>query len=101
MFMFFTGPQDLTQMAPSFSSPLFPVLGWTTSTQSLAGMQAYVNMIWKHAFHWAIFCLSCRVVKGMDVVMTIEKSKVDKNDKPFEDIKILSISVLDQAPEGT
>ncbi|GAX76906.1 hypothetical protein CEUSTIGMA_g4352.t1 [Chlamydomonas eustigma] len=42
-----------------------------------------------------------RVVKGMDVVLTLEKAKVDKNDKPFEDIKISSITVLDQAPAGS
>ena len=37
----------------------------------------------------------------MDVVLMLEKVKVDKNDKPFEDIKITSISVLDQAPTGS
>jgi len=34
----------------------------------------------------------------MDVVLMLEKAKVDKNDKPFEDIKITSITLLDQAP---
>ena len=36
-----------------------------------------------------------RVTKGMDVVHVIERSKADKNDKPFEDIKILNIDVLE------
>jgi len=36
-----------------------------------------------------------RVVKGMDVVQAIEKSKVDKNDKPYEDIKMLNMTLLD------
>eukprot|EP00195_Chlamydomonas_chlamydogama_P017111 CAMPEP_0202896044 /NCGR_PEP_ID=MMETSP1392-20130828/5126_1 /ASSEMBLY_ACC=CAM_ASM_000868 /TAXON_ID=225041 /ORGANISM="Chlamydomonas chlamydogama, Strain SAG 11-48b" /LENGTH=643 /DNA_ID=CAMNT_0049581267 /DNA_START=76 /DNA_END=2003 /DNA_ORIENTATION=+ len=39
-----------------------------------------------------------RVVKGMDVVLGIEKVKVDKNDRPADDIKIINIDVLDQAP---
>lgn len=34
-----------------------------------------------------------RVVKGMDVVQAIEKAKTDKNDKPYQDIKILSVTV--------
>ena len=34
-----------------------------------------------------------QVVKGADVVLIIERSKTDKNDKPFEDIKIMNISV--------
>ncbi|CAI5981363.1 unnamed protein product [Closterium sp. NIES-65] len=34
-----------------------------------------------------------RVVKGMDVVQLIEKAKVDRNDKPYEDIKILNVTV--------
>eukprot|EP00850_Spirogloea_muscicola_P012534 SM000081S22668 [mRNA] locus=s81:384504:389821:- [translate_table: standard] len=33
-----------------------------------------------------------RVVKGADVVQAIEKTKVDKNDKPYTDVKILNIS---------
>lgn len=41
-----------------------------------------------------------RVVKGMDVVLNIEKAKVDRNDKPLDDIKIVNITVLDQPPEG-
>ncbi|MEW5307627.1 MAG: hypothetical protein WDW36_010006 [Sanguina aurantia] len=36
-----------------------------------------------------------RVVKGMDVVLLIEKCKTDKNDKPHEDVKILNIEVLE------
>ncbi|KAL2608859.1 hypothetical protein R1flu_027432 [Riccia fluitans] len=34
-----------------------------------------------------------RVVKGMDVVQAIEKVKTDKNDKPYQDVKILSVTV--------
>ncbi|VFQ82800.1 unnamed protein product [Cuscuta campestris] len=34
-----------------------------------------------------------RVVKGMDVVQAIEKVKVDKNDKPYQDVKILNVTV--------
>jgi len=34
-----------------------------------------------------------RVTKGMDVVLDIEKVKTDKNDKPLEDIKIVSIQI--------
>ncbi|KAG1663107.1 hypothetical protein FOA52_010510 [Chlamydomonas sp. UWO 241] len=41
-----------------------------------------------------------RVVKGMDVVTSIDKVKVDKHDKPHDEIKIQSITVLDQAPDG-
>ncbi len=39
-----------------------------------------------------------RVVKGMDVAQLIECVKVDKHDKPSEDIKIVNIDVLDQSP---
>ena len=38
------------------------------------------------------FCL-LQVTKGNDVVITIEKAKTDRNDKPFEDIKIVNIDV--------
>ncbi len=41
-----------------------------------------------------------RVVKGMDVVAAIEKTKVNKDDKPHEDIKILNIVVLETVEEG-
>lgn len=34
-----------------------------------------------------------RVTKGSDVVLAIEKVRTDKNDKPFEDVKIISINV--------
>ncbi|KAI8607924.1 hypothetical protein BC830DRAFT_1157432 [Chytriomyces sp. MP71] len=34
-----------------------------------------------------------RCTGGMDVVHRIEKARIDKNEKPFEDIKILSIEV--------
>lgn len=34
-----------------------------------------------------------RVVKGMDVVQGIEKVKTDKNDKPYQDVKILNVTV--------
>lgn len=34
-----------------------------------------------------------RVVKGMDVVQLIEKVKTDKNDKPYQDVKILNVTV--------
>ena len=34
-----------------------------------------------------------RVVKGMDVVTEIGNAKADKDDKPFEDIKIVNITI--------
>lgn len=34
-----------------------------------------------------------RVTKGMDVVHAIEKAKTDKNDKPYDDIKMVSITI--------
>ncbi|XP_021716416.1 peptidyl-prolyl cis-trans isomerase CYP71-like [Chenopodium quinoa] len=34
-----------------------------------------------------------RVVKGMDVVQAIEKVKTDRDDKPYQDVKILSVTV--------
>ncbi|MFQ6619677.1 hypothetical protein Gotur_000866 [Gossypium turneri] len=34
-----------------------------------------------------------RVVKGMDVVQGIEKVKTDKADKPYQDVKILNVTV--------
>lgn len=37
-----------------------------------------------------------QVTKGNDVVITIEKAKTDRNDKPFDDIKILNIEVVDK-----
>ena len=36
-----------------------------------------------------------RVVRGMDVVRSIEKVKVNKDSKPLEDVKMLNITVLD------
>ena len=39
-----------------------------------------------------------RCVKGMDVVQMIENVKTNKDDKPFEDISIVNIRILDQAP---
>ncbi|KAI8471688.1 MAG: peptidyl-prolyl cis-trans isomerase-like 1-like protein [Monoraphidium minutum] len=41
-----------------------------------------------------------RVVKGMDVVGAIEKTKTLRGDKPAEDIKIMNIDVLDAIEEG-
>ncbi|PNH01187.1 Peptidylprolyl isomerase domain and WD repeat domain-containing protein [Tetrabaena socialis] len=40
-----------------------------------------------------------RVVKGMDVVTAIERVRCNKDDKPFEDIKILNITVTESAEE--
>ncbi|XP_006279395.2 peptidyl-prolyl cis-trans isomerase CYP71 [Capsella rubella] len=34
-----------------------------------------------------------RVVKGMDVVQGIEKVKTDKNDRPYQDVKIVNVTV--------
>lgn len=34
-----------------------------------------------------------RVIKGMDVVQAIEKVKTDRDDKPYQDVKILSVTV--------
>jgi len=34
-----------------------------------------------------------RVIKGTEVVSDIEGVKTDKNDKPYDDIKIVSISI--------
>ncbi|PWA48018.1 cyclophilin71 [Artemisia annua] len=34
-----------------------------------------------------------RVIKGMDVVQAIEKVKTDKGDKPYQDVKILNVTV--------
>ncbi|KAG1331665.1 peptidyl-prolyl cis-trans isomerase CYP71 [Cocos nucifera] len=34
-----------------------------------------------------------RVVKGMDVVQAIEKVKTDKNDKPYQEVKIINVTV--------
>lgn len=36
--------------------------------------------------------LVLQVVKGADVVLIIERSKTDKNDKPFEDIRIVNFT---------
>lgn len=42
-------------------------------------------------------CAVLQVTKGNDVVITIEKAKTDhRNDKPFDDIKILNIEVLEK-----
>lgn len=35
-----------------------------------------------------------RVVRGADVVLTIERSKTDRNDKPFDDIKIVNVECV-------
>ncbi|GIL83353.1 hypothetical protein Vretimale_11294 [Volvox reticuliferus] len=40
-----------------------------------------------------------RVVRGMDVVTAIERVRCNKDDKPFEDIKILNITVMDTVDE--
>ncbi|THG01970.1 hypothetical protein TEA_002536 [Camellia sinensis var. sinensis] len=34
-----------------------------------------------------------RVIKGMDVVQAIEKVKTDRSDKPYQDVKILNVTV--------
>ncbi|KAG2490973.1 hypothetical protein HYH03_010647 [Edaphochlamys debaryana] len=41
-----------------------------------------------------------RVVRGMDVVTAIERCRCNKDDKPFEDVKILSISLQDTVDES-
>lgn len=37
--------------------------------------------------------LALQVMKGADVVQNIEKAKTNKDDKPFDDIKIVNIEV--------
>ncbi|KAK6926621.1 Root cap [Dillenia turbinata] len=59
-----------TPMVLNSLSPQWPLHGWTTSTEFLVG-----------------------AVKGMDVVQSIEKVKTDKADKPYQDIKILNVTV--------
>jgi len=39
-----------------------------------------------------------RVVKGMDTVQGIERTKTDHDDKPMTEIKIINIDILDEAP---
>lgn len=34
-----------------------------------------------------------RVTKGTEVVQAIERVRTDKNDRPYEDIKIISITI--------
>lgn len=34
-----------------------------------------------------------RVERGMDVVHAIEKVRCDKNDKPYDDVKIVSVTI--------
>ena len=34
-----------------------------------------------------------QVIKGADVVQNIEKAKTNKDDKPYDDIKIINIEV--------
>mmetsp|Transcript_52755 Transcript_52755/g.128841 ORF Transcript_52755/g.128841 Transcript_52755/m.128841 type:complete len:621 (+) Transcript_52755:164-2026(+) len=41
-----------------------------------------------------------RVVKGMDVVQMIENTKCGKDDKPADEIKIINIKVLAEAPSA-
>lgn len=36
-----------------------------------------------------------RVVRGADIVHAIERAKCDKNDRPLENIKMLSITLTD------
>ena len=36
------------------------------------------------------------VLKGMDVVEKIQQAETDQNDRPIEDIKILSVKVLEK-----
>lgn len=39
------------------------------------------------------FSNGAQVVKGGDVVLAIERLKTDRNDKPFDDVKILNMEV--------
>ena len=41
-----------------------------------------------------------RCVKGMDVVQMIENVKCNKDDKPFDDISIVNIRILDHVPSA-
>ena len=38
-------------------------------------------------------CDLMQVIKGADVVQNIEKAKTNKDDKPYDDIKIVNIEV--------
>ena len=40
-----------------------------------------------------------RVVRGMDVVRAIEAAKVDRQDRPLDDIRILNVDVRPQLEE--
>ena len=37
--------------------------------------------------------MCAQVVKGADIVQMIEKTKTDRFDKPFEDIKMVNIDI--------
>ena len=57
------------------------------------GMHALCGLLCKHACEVEKPETCVQVTKGNDVVITIEKAKTDRNDKPFEDIKIVNIEV--------
>ena len=40
------------------------------------------------------------VLKGMDVVEKIQKAETDRNDRPLEDIRILSVKILNDGESG-
>lgn len=63
----------------------------------------YISCLYISYISCVCLCISCgvwcRVVRGMDVVLLIEKAKTDKNDKPFEDIKIVNMTLMDQVSD--
>ena len=86
--------RDQIQMVLSFSSLQWLLHGWITSILSLVGLWKG-GMWFRYFWNWSFNLLQLIGILFTILLcgQAIEKVKTDKNDKPYQDVEILNVTV--------